>query len=182
MYFPDLEKCEYHSGPLDAACWQAPLLAVGWLEHPHRFSCGTPPEGLLEKLGMLASAAEESHPHYNFRGLHCCSICEAERGASKALLKSHVNILIPGNGVVYATPAGITHYIEVHSYIPPIEFITAVKQCPAYGSAGYYESLCNSNHGTAPPMITWEEHVHTTREMLSKVIEARDAKGGYDEN
>jgi hypothetical protein len=172
MYFPDLDKCRYHSGPLDADSWQAPLLAIGWLEHPYRFSCGKTPEGMLARLQNLVAAATEAHPHYNFRGLHCCSLCEAERSTSEALVQSHVNMLIPGIGVVYAAPAGITHYIEAHSYLPPIEFMAAVSLCPTYGSAAFYEALRNANQGREPPMQTWNENVRATRDALLKAIEA----------
>jgi len=176
MYFADLDRCRYHSGPLDADSWQVPLLAVGWLEHPHGFSLGEVPEGLLARLQNLITAAEAAHPQHNFRGLHCCSLCEAEHEPVEALRQSHVNLLIPGNGVVYAAPAGIAHYIESHSYLPPSQFIAAVASCPAYGSAAFFETLRAANQGIEPPIRSVEEDVRAFREEAAKAIAARNGR------
>jgi hypothetical protein len=153
MHFPDLNKCRYHSGPLDAESWKAPLLAVGWLEHPHQFARGESPAGLLTTLRGLVVSAKTAHPQVNFRGLHCCSLCEASRGVAQTLMQSHVNLFIPGREVVYVAPAGIVHYIEAHSYMPPSEFSAAVARCPIYGSFVHYEALTIANMGTQPPMV-----------------------------
>lgn len=165
MYFPDLSKCRYHRGPLDAESWRAPLLAVGWLERSHPFARGESPAGLLATLQGLVESAETAHRHYHFRGLHCCSLCEADLGVAPELNQSHINLIIPGKGVVYAAPAGITHYIKAHSYLPPSEFSVAVTECPTYGSAAYYEALSRANMGARPPVISREEHIRAAREM-----------------
>ncbi|UUQ64641.1 hypothetical protein NLK61_26125 [Pseudomonas fuscovaginae UPB0736] len=34
---------------------------------------------------------------------------------------------IPGREVIYASPLLILHYIEVHNYLPPAEFISAIE-------------------------------------------------------
>jgi len=34
---------------------------------------------------------------------------------------------IPGREVIYASPLVILHYIEVHNYLPPAEFISAIE-------------------------------------------------------
>lgn len=177
MHFADLDKCRYHRGPLDADSWQVPLLAVGWLDHPHGYRVGDVPDGLLARLQSLVSAAEAAHPQHNFRGLHCCSLCEAASGPSEPLHQSHVNLLIPGDRVVYAAPAGITHYIEFHSYSPPSEFIAAIASCPEYGSAAFYEALRAANQGNEPPIRSWEEDHRTFREEMAKAIAARNGRG-----
>ena len=178
MYFQDFDLCKYHSGPLDAACWRAPLLAIGWLEHPYNYNHGQASQDLLIQLQALVSGAKKEHPHHNFRGLHHCSLCAADGGHTVGLPSSHVNILVPGSEAIYAAPAGIIHYIQAHSYLPPIEFNNAVSLCPRYGSIEFYETLRTLNHGEPPPIESWEESLRTTREAAFKAIQARDQING----
>lgn len=176
MYFEDLTPCRYHPGPLDAARWRVPLLAIGWLEHPHDFVRGAAPLSLVRKLEGLVIAAGEAHPHYSFRGLHHCSICEATSSGNEGLLSSYINMLIPGAGVIYAAPAGIVHYIEAHSYLPPSAFIEAVETCPGYGSPAYYEAIQASNLGETPPLESWEQYKFQTRPAMLAAIQARERR------
>lgn len=172
MYFADLETCRYDSGPYDADSWKVPLLAVGWLEYPHPFPREIPPDGRVSQLQGLVFAAKKAHPHHNFRGLHRCSFCEAKHGASEGLENSHVNLFVPGNGVVFLAPAGITHYMESHLYAPPAEFVVAVSQCPTYGSPEFYEALRVTNQHSVPPIRSREEELHASREWQRKLREA----------
>jgi len=50
MYFPDLELLRYDEGPFRAENWSAPLLAVGWLEHPNAFPTGAIDDDVISKL------------------------------------------------------------------------------------------------------------------------------------
>ena len=129
MYFADLELCHYYHGPYDANNWSVPLRAVGWLERPHAFREGTVPSAAVLKLEELAEQTSSAYLHHSFRGLHTCSLCPAGDRFS-ALPGSHVNLFVPGVAVVYVAPAGIIHYIEAHSYLPPAEFLEAVLRCP----------------------------------------------------
>jgi hypothetical protein len=176
VHFEDSTLCHYHAGPLDAASWRAPLLAIGWLEHPHDFVRGTAPVGLVRQLEGLVIAAGKAHPHRNFRGLHQCSICEARGSGTKGLPSSHINMLIPGPGVIYAAPAGIVHHIEAHSYLPPSEFIEAVERCPDYGSPAFYEAVRASNCGEPPPLESGEQSILETRRSLLEAIKARERR------
>jgi hypothetical protein len=146
VYFKDLTLCRYHRGTLDADSWHAPLLAVGWLERPHRHTRGAAPLDLAPRLERFVQAAWEIFPQEQFRGLHHCSLCSAEPTAPPLAL-SHINLLIPGNGVIYASPAGILHYIAEHTYLPPPEFIVAVTVCPDYGTDAYLPALRQANGG-----------------------------------
>lgn len=157
MYFADLDECRYHSGAFDTDSWQVPLVTVGWLEHPHPFSRGKSPESIVSQLRDFISLAKEAHPHINFRGLHDCSLCQVDQESVDGLVDSHVNIFVPGNGVVFIAPGGITHYVQTHIYLPPTEFIAALSQCPAYGSPEFYQALRAVNKNVQPPIRSWDE-------------------------
>jgi len=73
-------------------------------------------------------------------GFHNCSLCPDPASISTY---SHTidyqhyqvtmgarNLLIPGNGVIYASPSLILHYILQHQYAPPLPFQEAVLNCP----------------------------------------------------
>src|SRR6516164_3686481 len=147
MYFPDLKLCRYHHGPHDAANWSVPLLAIGWLQQPHRFETGAIPASLLTKLKEMAEQTQWSYSAFSFRGLHGCSFCSDSEPCSRGIPGSHVNLFAPGEGIVYVAPAGIVHYIEAHSYLPPAEFLKAAQECPDCTSAAYRAALCASNNG-----------------------------------
>ena len=162
MYIEDLTLCRYHRGVLDADSWQTPLLAVGWLEHPHRYAQGDVPANLVARLEQFVHAASEAFAHEHFRGLHCCSLCSTERAAAPLEL-SYINLLIPGSGVVYASPAGILHYMAEHSYLPPSDFIAAVNACPDYGSEPYLVALRQANGGHPVFLITRDQWIKQRR-------------------
>lgn len=177
MFFRDLDLCRYHGGPLDADTWQVPLLAVGWLEQQHELSRGSVPAALLEKLRMLVAGAKAHYQQYHFRGLHECSLCPKDKGET-GLPDSYVNLLIPGTKVVFAAPAGLVHYLEAHSYLPPSEFIRAVDACPPYGTDEFVEALRISNQGIMPPIESFEESIRSLRESSTA---ARQLGKGRDE-
>jgi hypothetical protein len=114
MYFEDLELCRYPPGPLDCDSRRVPLRAIGWLEEGHPFNRGPTPTGLVEQLGALIDSAERVFQQYHFRGLHDCTICESGHPSAR-LTRSHINLLIPGKRTVFACPAGIIHYLTIHS-------------------------------------------------------------------
>jgi hypothetical protein len=160
MYYEDLELCRYHNGPLHADSWHVPLRAIGWLESGHAYNRGPTPSNLADKLDALIVGAESAFRHYHFRGLHDCTLCDPGL-ADARLRRSHVNLLIPGKLAVFACPAGILHYLMVHSYLPPSEFVNAVHECPPSGSPQYFELLRKANDGHAVPLMTWDEMERT---------------------
>ena len=44
---------------------------------------------------------------------------------------------IPAGDLLFVAPDMVSHYVEVHGYLPPEEFVTAVLQTPALGSPQY---------------------------------------------
>lgn len=148
----DLDLCKYHTRPHDASNWTCPLLAVGWLEYPHAFSCGAVPDAIVPKLKQIVEQVHSAYQHYCFRGVMTCSICRAAGLPSPGPVWSQENIFVPGDGVVYIAPGGIVHYIEVHSYLPPPGFNESVLRCPDLRSKEYRQALRVSNAGIDPPL------------------------------
>jgi hypothetical protein len=172
MYFEDFALCRYHFGPLDAASWKVPLLAVGWLEQPHRYSRGVAPESLRINLERLVHAAGHAYSGMHFRGLHTCSLCAKGSGAAH-LESSYMNLLIPGVRVVYAAPAAILHYIQEHSYLPPAEFVAAVGACPPYGSQSYELALRGANLNCPTPLDAFNEEARKLAERIAQRTKSR---------
>lgn len=148
-YFRDLDTVDYHDGPLSADCWQCPLLAIGWHEE-EPFSTGHCAARVVERLVELRHQFAEAFPQFSFRGLHECSLCA---GHERLLLDSHLNLFVPGEGVIYVATGRVDHYIEVHGYAPPPEFVDAVMKCPDPRSAQYASAVLGINGGERPPLF-----------------------------
>jgi hypothetical protein len=126
MYFADLTPYEYARTEPDTG-----VLNVGWLSSEHPYSQGTCPERFVLKLEELLR-----HPVNPFRGSHLCEFCPKP----PVLIKNGLRFVEPpkgtaGNGeirvrgrdgLIYAAPVLIGHYIKEHGYLPPESFIDAV--------------------------------------------------------
>lgn len=110
--------------------------AVGWLSDQHPFPTGdTPPEFLArlkefcrrwgDGLGPLAWSV--------FMGPHECELCWKCTASG--------NIGVPAGGVLFAAPEMVAHYVEVHKYAPPAEFVAAVLSAPLPGTSEYAEAV-----------------------------------------
>lgn len=177
MYFEDLSLCDYHSGPYASSSWSAPLLAIGWLEHPHSFSKGDTSHELIQRLEEFTDASRKCYPSYCFRGVHQCSHCLlGERGDPRSV-QTHVNLWIPGEWGVYIAPALIIHYIGDHGYHPPDEFIAAVMRCPEYGSPSYCDALQAANVGIPPPLKPKDQVDAEFKEELERALALRSMCG-----
>ncbi len=112
-YRVDLSTYDYvghHDGSLN----------VGWLadqafpDYPR----GEVPEEFTARLRALVQ-----EPMNLCRGAHVCW-CGVGQGRNEYF---NGEIRVQGeNGKVYAAPVGIAHYVEVHNYQPPQEFVDAV--------------------------------------------------------
>ena len=154
MYIPDLELCQYHSGPFDAGNWSVPLRAVGWLEHPNKFPTGVTPTDLVPKLATLVQQMRQAFSHYQCRGTKTCSLCEASGETSPGPIWSQENLFVPGSQEVFIAPGGIVHYVEAHSYLPPESFIHAVLRCRNCETSDYLDALRVANAGIKPPLVS----------------------------
>jgi len=144
MYIKDLAPCHY-GHPLDADRAGTPLLAVGWIEHPHEFQTGESPANVLARFRRLRDQAGLKNS-LMFRALHTCSVCNARAAVAPPPLRHSGSVLfIPSARAVYATHGALDHYIEKHSYLPPPAFVDALFACPDLDSAAYREALRDAN-------------------------------------
>lgn len=91
---------------------------IGWLDPKHDFQKGDVDKEIIEKIKNLPEAER-------YKGYHFCEFCQTEDRFKKA--RTSVNKRITYNGVTYHFPGLLDHYIEVHNYLPPQEFLEAVK-------------------------------------------------------
>lgn len=89
---------------------------IGWLERGHPFSAGPTSATFREKLKACCHRRVKQT-----RGLHMCEFCKGRKKPGGS-----AEIRVVGNGRVYAAPELVYHYVVVHDYKPPKEFIGAV--------------------------------------------------------
>lgn len=122
-YFPDLSNtCQIAFGNN--------VKAVGWLAKNHSFITGSVDSDFLQ---ILKRHIAESWTFVASAGLHECEFCNRFASAG--------NVIIPTETSVYIAPEMIAHYIDVHSYKPPNEFIQAVMDCPQQESPEYMKLI-----------------------------------------
>ncbi len=105
------------------------LLNVGWLSRWHPYNKGDVDRALLEKL-----LRQCRKPARLTRGFHRCDFCVVSAISMISMTVDgdevrlgNGEIRVPGaNGIVYAAPTLICHYIGAHGYSPPQEFLEAV--------------------------------------------------------
>ncbi|MET9520042.1 hypothetical protein [Streptomyces sp. NPDC002994] len=103
-----------------------PQVNVGWLARVRPYAKGDPPPQLVETLKQM----QRTHRVQQTRGYHFCPWCAARLlgllGARDNCPRGSAEIRVIGEGVVYAAPELIAHYVEAHNYAPPAEFVRAV--------------------------------------------------------
>ena len=114
----------------------ATIVAVGWLARGHEYPLGVAEPEVYAKLQSLLTDPWQPTAA---AGLHRCDLClyAAEKAGSR-------NVFVPGKSIVYVAPELITHYMNVHGYLPPREFCEAVINCPPMGSAEYRRALLSA--------------------------------------
>lgn len=118
-YFPDLSNERQLASGDD-------VRAVGWLDRNYTFTTGSVNHDFLQ---ILKRHIAERWTIVLMMGIHECELCSKFASAG--------NLIIPTETVVYIAPEMISHYIEVHNYKPPDEFIKAVIDCPEQESSKY---------------------------------------------
>jgi hypothetical protein len=84
------------------------------------------------------------------RGVHDCEFCKsedlplAERNNEKLLLGTSEIRVFSTQGEIYAAPTLIYHYVSVHHYEPPDEFVRALTEGPQPESREYFDRLKES--------------------------------------
>lgn len=115
MHIPELSPQAYepsmHTG--------AEVRAVGWL------GVDVPREGQIapDLLAALRYYSKTCYHSDGYRGVHTCEVCKRGKRAN-----SHGEFWIECRGLRYVLPMMVFHYIEVHRYLPPDEFLAALEQ------------------------------------------------------
>ncbi|WP_434426485.1 hypothetical protein [Nannocystis pusilla] len=135
MYFDDLTEYSYsqrHARP--------GLLNVGWLDVEHEFPTMVPSRELVESLWHFREWRIAT-----MRGYHSCEFCEPESD-DITITRFHGEEVRLGfaeirafsrTGEAFAAPDLIFHYVAVHHYAPPAQFVDAIVKGPKPGSAEY---------------------------------------------
>jgi hypothetical protein len=106
-------------------------MTIGWLLKGHEFPQGDVEIEDLENLSDLGYLLEEQS-----RGYHYCTFCGdaklqyawSEKFDSKYSLGSAEIRVRSDDGALYIAPNLIVHYILDHRYLPPAEFLRAVRE------------------------------------------------------
>ena len=123
-YFKDLSKYTYQS---NQQYENQKIVNVGWLDIKNDFPTGNLDIDVLNTLKKLSEK-----PKNICRGFHECDICISPNTETEF---KEIFIREKGNGEIHITdiettyiaPVMIVHFIEKHNYLPPIEFINAIK-------------------------------------------------------
>jgi hypothetical protein len=136
-YYPDLSPYTYSDKEVGTS-----TVNIGWLDGAHEYVQGAVPDLFVERLWVFC----REHI-FRMRGYHICELClrlpsreypwTAQRSGEKLRLGSAEIRVISPDGVVYAAPDLIYHYIVEHHYCPPQEFVEAVLAGLLPGSPEY---------------------------------------------
>jgi hypothetical protein len=134
-YYPDLSPYTYYHRGVGPS-----IVNVGWLAGKHEYPQGAVPDLFIERVWVFCR-----QPMFQTRGFHVCELCTmspleepwARRGEEILHLGSAEIRVFRENGIVYAAPNLIYHYVVEHHYCPPEEFIQAVLEGPLPGSPEY---------------------------------------------
>jgi hypothetical protein len=168
-YYPDLSPYEYSGGNVEEN-----VVNIGWLDIAHDYPKGEVSERFIEKLWAFCRVAVD-----RARGLHFCDFCGVvpyippkpgtgiqslmnnqehwivvQRGEDILILGSCEIRVFGRDGVIYAAPNLVYHYIVEHQYRPPDVFIQAVLEGPQPGSDEYQALLSQHDRpvGTPPSL------------------------------
>jgi hypothetical protein len=154
-YLEDLSEYTY------ASTFYRPVTkAVGWLSRDHKFETALPTDELLDLIWQYCKFRVAQ-----MRGRHVCDFCPTglsaahdlssqldalRRGYSLQRTERDSEVLLPGSAeirvfgkdeLIYAAPNLIYHYVSVHHYRPPDEFLEALKSAPRPPHADYCSRL-----------------------------------------
>lgn len=106
--------------------------AVGWLDAGHAFPTGSVGNEGLERISAYAQRWAASVIALGWPvsgGPHTCHLCGAFRASG--------NFGVPDGDVLFVCPEMISHYVALHSYLPPPEFLSAIRRAPLPESPEY---------------------------------------------
>jgi hypothetical protein len=123
---------------------------IGWLGASLDFEQMEPDEGLLDLVWDYCKISVAQ-----YRGIHQCEYCDqrrsdvATRHGEMRLLGSAEIRVFSETGAIYAAPDLIYHYMTVHRYKPPDQFISALRLAPHPFTAEHQDRL-------AAVGLTWQ--------------------------
>jgi hypothetical protein len=122
-YFLDLSDYEYIQ-----ECIRPNTLNIGWLSEEQDFEKEAPSESDLDLIWAACKISVAKT-----RGLHRCEFCSGTeslvsiRKESNLLLGDAEIRVFASDGKIYAAPNLIFHYMSVHHYVPPSEFLHSLR-------------------------------------------------------
>lgn len=138
MIYEDLSPCTYFRAEREK------LLAVGWLDSESTFTKGQVSPSFFKSLVELL--VDPWQPAA-IAGRQPCSLCRFTGGPSEIKYAGMTarlgaaNLFVPNADQVFLAPSLIAHYIDAHGYCPPMEFQTAVANCPPMRSMEYLKLI-----------------------------------------
>jgi hypothetical protein len=149
-------------------------IAVGWLHSDHPFSIGDSSPDFVEKLKEFANQCYASTTALGIGasgGYHACGLCG----------KAHCAALfgVPAGETLFLSPEMIAHYVEVHHYAPPVEFVKAVMASPLPGTLEYVKAISpfveRRNASTMKDAISIRLERHVALVLFEFLIRFSDA-------
>jgi ribosomal protein L37E len=107
----------YFYGPHDTMGF-IQIVNIGWLDARHPFPTAEHSPELLNRIKQRLSEIKEVNVTYS---RHACEFCGYDKESSW-----EYHFYNPGTGLGYAAPSMFYHYMAVHNYAPPQEFIQAI--------------------------------------------------------
>lgn len=114
----------------------AHVRAIGWLSREHPYPTGDVPKDVFRRIRVFCRMAGTETLNLGwgiYCGLHCCEFC--------GTFYTGANAGAPVDGVLYVFPEMLAHYIQVHGYAPPDEFIDAIMKSPIPGTQDYGDAV-----------------------------------------
>lgn len=144
MFYKDLTPYEYYLP------FKLPnVLNVGWLDKNNNFAKSETSIELVEKLYeiLMKEGIFESRVN-QIRGVHPCNLCEAHNFHSPFLGSCELWIPSYEEGIYFAAPSLVIHYIQEHNYCPPKNFVESVLQVDwgrRFNGQELYDSLIEAH-------------------------------------
>ena len=160
-YFVDLSPYSYLQELV-----RAKTRNIGWLDQKHDFRKAVPCEADIDILWEFCKVSIAQT-----RGVHPCSICKvdgpvfAQHDGQSLLLGTSEIRVFGDDDEIYSAPTLIFHYMTVHNYLPPNEFMHALRSGVAPPSEKYFGRLKalnlewgdTSGSGTSPQTFRLEQ-------------------------
>lgn len=131
-YYPDLSEYSYLPDRL-------PAVNVGWLDGRHPFDTCDLALDIRNRIREIVAV----EPVNRTRGFHVCDLCPTAGNRPPIIIEwqgqtrelGSAEIRVPSrSGRTYACPDLIIHYVDVHHYCPPDEFLRALRELESNAS------------------------------------------------